>query len=168
MSRDSHNPYEPPSPHLPPEKPVPSRIPLPLPLKALEQFSGIGPHGTVQYEVDSLAVYHWLKSGAWQVIYDAFLIPDVVRSPRGIWQGLSRPQSDGLYCIAGVPDLEFATRHKLGDLMAVQQSRIFLVFADSSFKIGKWRWENVDSDGSGLPTSYNTRFGKLVWQRSAS
>jgi hypothetical protein len=93
---------------------------------------------------------------------DAFLIPDVFRKPVGVWK-FKRDSSRDLFCIAGIPDGRYAKENYLDSQIEIQHGKILLVFADSDFLISKWRWEKFDSDESGFPTSYNTRFEVKLW-----
>lgn len=138
---------------------------LPAYLDALNGFHGIGPNGVVEYSIAGDPMLHWLRNRYWTIFYDAFLVPDIVESPLKIWQDLSRVGTDDFLCIAGVPTLKFARKHLVDSQIALQEGRVFLAFASDDFVISKWRWENVDSDGSGLPSSHNARFGKEIWPR---
>lgn len=135
MPENDQNPYHPPA--LEP----PMKQKLPAYLEALNGFHGIGPNGVVQYSIAGDPMLHWLRNRYWTMFYDDFL------------------------CIAGIPTLKFAKKHLVDSQIALQEGRVFLAFASFDFVVSKWRWENVDSDGSGLPSSHNTRFGKEIWPR---
>lgn len=135
-------------------------------LSALEEFEGIGRDGeVVQYSIAAEAIHPLLQNRLWVKVFEAFLVPDIVQTPLRIWEGLNREGTEDLLCIAGVPSLEFATKNFLDNQITLQEDRVFLAFCSSQFTVSKWRWEPVDSDGFGLPTSHNARFGREMWSR---
>ncbi|MCA9010512.1 MAG: hypothetical protein KDB01_12235 [Planctomycetaceae bacterium] len=162
MSQNQENPYSPPG-----EGPK-HMLNLPHAVSALERFPGVGPNGVVSYSVAGDPMYHNWSKRHWVNFYDAFLIPDIVAAPLKIWRDLNRAGAEGLYCVAGIPTLQFATNHKLDNLITLPEGQIFLAFASADFVVSKWRWEDVDSDGSGLPSSHNVRFGNEIWPHSAT
>lgn len=156
------NPYDPPgAAHVPQN----SSSSMPSQFAALAEIDGIEINGRTKYRVSPEMILMFWQTGLFTNMHEAFLIPDVVMSPLGAWQDLKRQDVAESICIAGYPNGQFALAHKLHSVVTLQQDRVFLVFATADLLISKWRWENVDSDGSGFPTSHNTRFGRQIWPR---
>jgi hypothetical protein len=134
-------------------------------LMGLEKIDGALPANPTIYSVAPKSMWDFLQTGNSCKYFEALLIPDVIHNPIGIWQGLERDGADEFYCLAGQPDGTYAGQSGLRDQISVYNHLVFLIFANKEFVISKWRWEEPDSDGSGFPTSHNTRFRNLIWPR---
>ena len=156
MSTDDENLY------APPQFRTFSTAILHAPLRGLESIELNVLEETHVFGVCADTLQHLIQNRYWALFFDAFLIPDVFRNPIGVWE-FKRDSSRDLFCIAGIPDGRYATENYLESQIEIQQGKVLLVFADSELSISKWRWEKFDSDGSGFPTSYNTRFEVKLW-----
>ena len=113
------------------------------------------------FRVDPETIWKCFATGNQAMLDDGWLVPDVCKNPIGIWVGLGRPGQEVKLCYAGNPTGDFAK--EWGMNFTLQKGRVFLVFSTPDFVVAKWRWVDVDSDGSGFPTSHNTRFGAKLW-----
>lgn len=92
---------------------------------------------------------------------DAWLLPDVLRQPSGIWQNLMRGGQEEAFCYCGVPSGEFANEndHKV----EIVKGMVLIVFLDKQFEVSKWRWCEPDNDCPGYPDDYKGRFEVKLW-----
>lgn len=88
------------------------------------------------------------------------LIPEVLKSPRAIFQGLKREEQEDGLCYAGVPDVD---HRNVSITVPPPKSMVFLVFITACNKISDWRWEKCDKDALDCPENYRTRFEKILW-----
>ena len=104
---------------------------------------------------------HFLTTGNESMLRDAFLVPDVCADPHAIFEGYGRVgQSDAL-CYTGFPAGDYAKTHGIEPVLQV--NRVLLVFMTEAYEVTKWRWCEVDPDGSGYPVNHQKRFGRRLW-----
>jgi hypothetical protein len=161
MSDNSSNPYQ--APMTGPN----SRRRLPQAVEALQEFNGVGPGGDVKYSIAADPMHHFLRHRLWDKFYQAFLVPDIVESPVGIWMNERISEDDSVYVIAGYPSLKFAKANLIDHEVEgrLDPNRVFVAFATENFVVSKWQWQDRDSDGSGFPSSHNAKYGAMIWPR---
>src|ERR1700677_3105056 len=62
-----------------------------------------------QFRVEPESIWNCFATGNQSMLNDAWFVPDVCKSPLGIWAGLSREGQKLKLCYAGVPTGEFAS-----------------------------------------------------------
>jgi hypothetical protein len=88
------------------------------------------------------------------------LVPEVVRDPCLVFEGLERPSQEAGFCYAGRPSRDFPKR---GIDLPAPHKKVFLVFVTASGKIFDWRWEDCDPEEPDYPEDWKNRFGRLLW-----
>lgn len=140
---------------------MPSGIVVPSDLLS---FQGVGPAGvakrTFNLPKDHI-VKHLIETGNRSVYDEAFLVPETVANPAGIWQGLGRRDQDGALCFAGVPQGEFARQH--GVEIDIPEDAVFLVYTTDQMVVTKWRYCEQDPERPGFPIDHDSRFGERLW-----
>lgn len=130
----------------------------------LLEFEGLGVAGvakTLFRLTKSKILAHFELTGNRSMLLEAYLIPDVVADPTGIWRGLQREGQEHAMCYAGIPAGNFAAQCLLE--VEIPANRVFLVFMTSQREITKWRFSEQDPDRSGFPLGHQERFGERLW-----
>lgn len=134
---------------------------------ALVIFEGMSPTGnatrTIHIPMDKL-LEHFDSVGNRFLYDEVWLVPDVCRSPTGIWKGLNRQDQSEAYCYAGVPTGEFAMAHN-GPFTdePCPPGIVFTAFLTPACEVSKWRFCQEDHRRPGFPINYDTRFGEKLW-----
>jgi hypothetical protein len=111
---------------------------------------------------ETLAQYE--ETGNSSLIVDAWLAPDVLISPSGIWQNLNRGGQQEAFCYVGVPTGNFARSQ--GGHVPLLEGKTFMVFLDKGFEVAKWRWCEMDGQTYGFPIDHDSRFGRRLWPQA--
>jgi hypothetical protein len=114
-----------------------------------------------EFDLEPDTLMEVVSTGNQSMLNDGWFVPDVCKNPLGIWRGLERAGQEEALCYAGFPSGEFAATYSMS--FHRQEHRVFMVFVTPDFTVSKWRWSAVDSDGTGFPTSHQTRFGVRLW-----
>lgn len=133
---------------------------------ALAVFEGMDPTGnfTENFTVNRPLLYHFHECGNQSMLNDAWFVPDICAKPLAIWEGLQRPGTENMLCYAGQPSGDFAKEH-WHDWIHPEghDDQIFTVFLTAGLQITKWRWCQIEPDGTGYPIKHQTRFRSQVW-----
>jgi hypothetical protein len=106
---------------------------------------------------------HFEDTGNLSMYDEAWYVPDVCKSPAGIWQGLDRTDQEEAYCYAGVPSGEFSIAH--GMAFAFPNDHTLMVFLTRGFEVTKWRKCKEAADRPGFPFDHQKRFGGRLWPK---
>jgi len=88
------------------------------------------------------------------------LVPEVLKNPEVVFQGLEREgQEEGL-CYVGRPSRDF---HSTTIEVPAPPGKVFLVFVERGGKVFEWRWEPSEDDEPAYPENYRERFGRVLW-----
>lgn len=132
-------------------------------ITALAEFPAnwLGVERTFSISEDTLRDrYHNGRSASF---YEAWLVPDICLNPIAIWRGLRAGEEQSL-CYAGQPSGDFAKQFGHEELVETNKpDQVFLAYVTPDGTVTKWRWAPVDSDGTGFPTSHNSRFEDRLW-----
>jgi hypothetical protein len=130
-------------------------------------FDGLSPAGraTRQFSIDPNALLSHFESTFNRSMYlEAWLVPDVVLRPSGIWRGLGREGQDEALCYAGKPTGEFAASH--AKKIEIPDDLIFLVYATKQLVVTKWRFCRPDADNPAFPKDHDSRYGERLWPKT--
>jgi len=107
------------------------------------------------------------ETGNRRKLLEAYLLPEVLREPVGIWQDLKRPGQEQAYCYAGKPSgryIKDTTIH-----VPCPPKQVFVVYVsglrlkDGQLKVVKWTWVEEAPDHPGFPIDHTSRFGLRLW-----
>ena len=124
----------------------------------LRQFPGVNLGGLSSYGCNIDKLSKLASKHLWEEIFPAFLIPDIVLSPCGVWL-----VPDNTICFAGYPTGKFAESVHLMQQMTILQTKVFVCNFSVQGIANHWVWETPDSDGSGFPSNHGIHSGKLIW-----
>lgn len=128
-------------------------------------FLGQDPFGSgkVQIKVSTSQV-DYLNRLAPESYWNNFLSAiDVVKEPEAIHIGLSRQGHEGSFGYVGRPRRRFSDGKSTGPPMP---GGVFLACVSSNFVLFEFRWERQDASNAGVLIGTETRFSKLIWNRS--
>lgn len=100
---------------------------------------------------------------------EGYLVPEVVESPDGVWEGLNRPDKKSAYCYCGR-----VKRRYLRDItvdIPFPKGKVFVVHvgerraSGGQLVIVDWTWDTESNGEPGFPEDHNTRYGRQLWPR---
>lgn len=124
----------------------------------LRQFPGVKIGELSSYGCNIAKLSEMASKHVWQEIFPAFLIPDIVLKPCGVWL-----VPDNTLSFAGYPTGKFAESVHLYEQMTILETKVFVCKFSPNGIANHWVWETPDSDGSGFPSNHRINSGKLIW-----
>jgi hypothetical protein len=89
----------------------------------------------------------------------AYVVPEVLRIPSCIFQGVREEGEKDWLCYCGVPSHAYK---KNGDRVEAWEGEVYLVFVSADRVVYNFRWEACDSEKQCFPKDYAKRFYKWV------
>jgi len=94
----------------------------------------------------------------------AYIVPEVLRHPRAIFEGLLRERDDdnrsaGWLCYCAIPERSYDDR---GRPRATWPHKVFLVFVNDERVAYLWYWTKCDPEEPHLPEGHTKRFRRRV------
>lgn len=99
-----------------------------------------------------------------QVLECAYVVPQVLKAPTGIFEGLRKDEDEaregnGWLCYVGVPKAAYAPD---GRQIPPWPGKVFLVFLNQDRVAYGWRWEKCDPSAPTLPDGHGERFKRRL------
>jgi len=113
------------------------------------------PHdGKIWSVLLSESKFHQQAGRMWAARTLAYNVPEILICPLAIFVGIREGDELDEQCwlaYAGRPSRRYVHPN---DAVPCPDNRVFMVYLDADRVVFSWRWEKVDSDGSGLPIGY--------------
>jgi hypothetical protein len=126
----------------------------------------LAPDGSGRQEVRIPEAYleHLCANGPERKYYDADAIPDVLREPTSIHQGLRRAEFDESYCYCGKPKARWNGHSE----EPPPPGMLFVVYVsldedEDRLTVFDWEWVKEDLDNPGCPPDCKQRFTRQTW-----
>ncbi len=84
-----------------------------------------------------------------------FILPEVLRKPTAIFQGIREEGESEWLCYCGLPSHSY---HKDGTRRAPYEDEVYLVFVNADRVAYNSRWEKCDPDNPKVPSNIDGRF----------
>jgi len=94
-----------------------------------------------------------------QVLELAYVLPEVLRCPTAIFQGIREEGEEDWLCYCGLPSHGY---RRNGDRISAPEEEVYLVFVSADRVAYNSRWERCDQGNSKFPEDYQNRFDKWV------
>lgn len=130
-------------------------------------IEGMGPDGDeLGFIVSRKYLQDLERRGPKQKLFDAYLLPETLRDPLVIFEGLNREDFHDGYCYCSLP-----SRRKKSATIDVPSppGMVFLAFVrpDSrGYIVLDWEWRLADDERPAYPASWEADFGRPKWTRS--
>ena len=109
-------------------------------------------------------VYHLFENGPERKYFDVDAVPDVLRQPTSIHQGLNREEFEESYCYIGKPKTRwnghFDEKPPPGKIFAV-----YVIFRGDKddLAVFDWEWIEEDPNNLGFPPDCDQRYTRQTW-----
>lgn len=120
-------------------------------------FSG---QGKSTFYIRTSVLDKYRESGFAAKHFDAYLIPEVLKSPAVVFEGLKREDQSDSLCYARIPSKQYLDAHTTVPPWA---NRTFAVYMNKELKIFDWVWEISDKSNLSYPIDWETRYEKILW-----
>lgn len=87
----------------------------------------------------------------------AHLVPEILKKPAAIFQGVRDGEKDWL-CYSGIPSKSFLEPG--GQELPPRPKRVYLVFVNRERVVYNFRWEPCDPANPLVPENHESRFGR--------
>ncbi len=130
--------------------------------------SGVAPCGIgdKDFGVSLRHLQHLQANGPEWKFHAARLIPETLKQPAGIFQGLHRDGMEDAVCYSSVPSGTWIRDRIEGPF---PPGRVFLVFAQQrrwGLVVLDWESRQADSDNPGWPHNWHEDFTRRLWPTS--
>lgn len=122
--------------------------------------SPFSPRESAEFRLSQSSLNHLLRYGPSHKFFEALSIPDVLRKPSAIFQGLERDNFEAGFCYTGIPAHRYLD-HNI--TVPPPPGFVFTIFMDKDLVIFDWRWERADSKMARHPLDFKNRFRKKLW-----
>jgi hypothetical protein len=138
--------------------------------KGYISLKGIGPDGNseVDFDLSQKSIDHFQRYGPTWKFNGLFVLPDILKNPYVIFQGLMRDNLENAYCYSGIPakwyrkvypeeEVDFPSDEVLVAYVELHPNQRFIIF--------DWDKRKQDTRKLGYPKNWESDFGDPIWPR---
>lgn len=116
--------------------------------------------GKATFYIPTSVLDRYAQSGFASKHFDVYLIPQVLKLPAVVFEGLKREDQSDSLCYARIPSHRYLDADTTVPPWANQT---FAVYMNNELKIFDWVWEIADEINPSYPTNWKNRYEKILW-----